>query len=130
MPAVTRASRTGDPAVAGVVLSGFDPQAAALDPADAGQTAAADATPDGVVRPGSYLLVTVFGPARVNATAEVATLRPGTLLTTGARPGYAAGLADSTSGGGNADVSGASLGKMLGKKDDRTGQVWVFVSTR
>lgn len=127
--AVTRTSSLGDPAVAGVVLSRFDPAAAAIAPDDPEAGTVGNPTPDGPVSPGSYLLVVVAGPAQVNATAEeVAALTPGDLVTPGGQPGHATALARVAPEIQAADTAGAAvLGKVLGRADGRPDRLWVYV---
>ncbi|HEX9643246.1 MAG TPA: cell wall-binding repeat-containing protein [Acidimicrobiia bacterium] len=121
VPTVTRASTFGSAAVAGVVLSGFDPAAANLEPDDL--VTPPNPTPSGTIGPGSYLLVVVFGPARVNVSAdEAVTLGPGDMLTTSSDAGAATAVDN-----GGVDITGAVLGKVLGAAEEG---LWVFVTLR
>jgi hypothetical protein len=129
VPAVGPASSVGDEGVAGVVLSGFDPETAALDPDDPDAASiASEPTPDGPVAPGGFLLVAVFGPVQVNvASSEVDALSPGELVTTDAATGRATGIEGDLEDGLGTETA-AVLGKVLGPVEGASDQVWIFVT--
>lgn len=151
-PVVTAAGRAGDTAVAGVVLSRFDPVATHIAPDDPGALAHAglseaalaaspwtdvddpvelaelDPTPEGPVPPGEYLRVVIQGPAEVKVTADAAALRPGALLGTSAVPAHAGEARGVQVEGQTLHPEGSVLGKALEAPAAGRDRIWTYVT--
>ena len=121
---VVEASSANSTAVAGVVSSRFNIEAVTGGPAAMN----VDATPEGPVSPGEYLLVVIQGPAQVKASALAGSLQPGDLLSSAGRAGYAAKAAEMTFGDVEAAMPGTVLGKVLEPLDAGEALIYIFVT--
>ena len=121
---VVGAASANSTAVAGVVHSRFNIEAASVGP---GQIVS-EITPEGPIPPGKYLLVVIQGPAQVKASALSASIQPGDLLASAGQAGYAAKAAEVTLGEAKIAMPGTVLGKALQTLDKGQALIYIFVT--
>lgn len=126
---VARTLSAGDPAVAGVVVSGFDLDAVTQEQQAIGQEAEAarTVTLEGPIPPGGYLLLAVQGPVRAKVSSASA-IEPGALLSSGPRAGCAQPLPQLSVTGGATGQPGTVLGKALEAWSGGQGMIYVYVT--
>lgn len=124
---VARAAAAGSTAVAGVVQSRYNIAATTRDPEQLAR-GGEQATLEGPVPPGGYLLLVVQGPAQVKASAISGIIHPGDLLSSSNRPGYAASAAPLGGEGSGAVLPGTVLGKALEPLDGSDGLIYIYVT--
>lgn len=121
---VAAAESANSTAVAGVVYSRYNIEAASAGP----EEAISDVTPEGSVAPGEYLLIVIQGPAQVKASALGGPLQPGDLLSSADQTGCAAKAAKVTLGGIETAIPGTVLGKVLEPLDEGEALIHIFVT--
>jgi hypothetical protein len=121
---VVGAASANSTAVAGVVYSRFNVETLSGGP----EQVVSDATPEGPVSPGEYMLVVVQGPAQVKASALAGSLQPGDLLSSAGQVGYASKAAAVTIGGVETVMPGTVLGKVLEPLDEGKALIYIFVT--
>ncbi|MBN1867624.1 hypothetical protein JW916_10060 [Candidatus Sumerlaeota bacterium] len=131
IPRVSRAEAANNPAVAGVVYSRYNIDAADPskdDPTDPSSRGDMEVAPPGSVQPGEYMLLVVQGPAKVKIARSDGGIQPGDLLATGGVGGGADKAALVSIGGVEIPVPGTVFGKALEASDPDKDTTHVFVT--